>query len=180
MVRRPEYQVFHPIHLVHHSESWGNAVWNKFLVTEYMDEDLVVTASTDFDGTNSLKFLYSPLVQGAYYLEGIAHGHFTLTNTSGTATVTGYTVNLSKLDDAGNYTSLGTVTNTIAAGNTIAVGGYLTLPIRMIIAKAAVNANEKIVLSISIVESGTSCALAHDNDSTENDCEINIPFAPTG
>jgi hypothetical protein len=155
-------------------------VWNKFLVTEYMDEYLVVTASTDFDGTNPLRFLYSPLVQGAYYLEGVAHGHFTLYNTTSTITITGYTVNLSKLSTSGTYTSLGTVTNTISADNTIAAHGYLTLPIRMIINKAYVGPQEKIVLSINVVESSTTCALVHDNDATENDIEINIPFAPTG
>ena len=179
-----QYQTYYAVHLNHHTESWGAASWNKILVTSVVDENLVQTGSTSITSSTTVSFLYPPLIQSKYYLDGVAEGHFTLYKKgTGTGWINQYSVTLLKLDEAGNYTTLASISETTGS-ITIATLNYLTLPIYMNISQAVVNEREKLVLRIGVTcSNGTpsiGMQVSHELYSDAKDIEISLPFAPTG
>jgi len=174
-----QYQTYYGIHLNDHTEIWGGNNYNKILVKSYPDENLSTTGSTDL--TDPVDFLYPPLIQNAYSLDGVAEGHITLYNHTGSsATFSDYTVSIKKVAEDGTVTDLASHTESFATSRTVTAGNYYTLPIFVNISKQKVKAMEKLLLRISVtVDSGT-LSLSHENDSSTSDIKIKIPYARTG
>jgi len=176
-----QFQTYYAISLVHHVESWGGVDYNEILSTDYMDTDLISTVST---AASTLDFIYPSIYKNKYYLDGIATGHFTLYNnnhSTSTATVSSYTISLLKTEDVPLATTvLGSVTETLSSDNTIPPENYLTLPIFMILDKALVEAGEKLILRIEYTSTGGDMCIMHDNDSTEEDTMIELPYYQGG
>jgi len=176
------YKTYYAIHLNHWSETWGGVTYNKLLVKDFPDSNLVSTATTK---ASSIDFLYPRLVENKYILDGLAEGHFTLynDNASTVTTVTAYTVSVKKTDDVpSNETILGSYTKNISSDNSVATRSYLTLPIYMTTSntpKISVDANEKLILHIEFT-GGSDLCISHANDSDNIDIEIKLPYAPTG
>jgi len=179
----PQYQTYFGVHLDHHVEIWGGRSFNKILVLEYPDPNLVCTGTTDATGSVQIDFLYPLLVQSKYFLDGVMDGHVTFkADATAGRTCTGYAVSLKKLSDAGIETNLGTMSYTFGATYSFTANQYLTVPIYMQLSKQPVNENEKLFLRVSLVTAMTAnqIVLSHYNDSSVPDIKIRIPYAPTG
>jgi len=173
------YKTYYAIHLNHYSTAWAGNTYNKILVTEFPDENLVSTVTTN---ATSADFLYPRLITNKTYLDGVAEGHITLYNNgSTTTTVTNFTVSLKKTDDVpNNETVLGSYTKSISADNNIASSNYLTLPFYMPIDKQTLNENEKLIFHIEYTTDSSDLCISHANDSSNIDIKIKVPYAPTG
>jgi len=179
----PNYQSYFGVHLDHHVETWGSMTFNKILVLEYPDANLVCTDKTDVTGGVNLNFLYPLLVQSKYFLDGVCDGHVTFkSDATAGRTATGYTVALNKLSSAGFVTNLGSMSYTFASAYTFTANSYLTVPIYMQMNKQPVNENEKLFLTVSLATAMTAgqLFLSHANDPSVPDIKIRIPYAPTG
>lgn len=178
----PQYVTYYGIHLDHHTETWGSMTFNKILVTEYPDPNLVCAATTDACVTTN-KFLYPLLVQSKYYLDGIMDGHVTFkSDATAGRTCTGYSVSLNKLSNAGVSTNIGFMSFTFPSTYTFTANSYLTVPVYMQLNKQPVSENEKLYFSVTLTTAMTSgqILLSHANDSSVPDIKIRIPYAPTG
>jgi len=173
------YKTYYGIHLNHYSTTWAGNTYNKILVTEFPDSNLV---STDTTNASSADFLYPRLISNKAYIDGVAEGHITLFNNgSSSTTVTSFTVSLKKTDDVpSNETVLGSYTASISSDNSVAASGYLTLPFFMPIDKQTLDENEKMILHVEYVSGSSDMCIAHANDSSNIDIRIKIPFAPVG
>ena len=173
-----QYQTFYGIDLDHYEEVWAGTTYTKILVKDYPDSDLKSTVSTK---TDSASFIYPMVYENVYYLDGIATGHITLYNDTGSATtVTDYTVTLKKTDDVpSNETVLGSYSHTLSTGSSITAADWLTLPIKINLNKQVIEANEKLILTISYTCTD-NIAISHENDSTLEDIKIKIPFITAG
>jgi len=175
------YQTYYAVELDHVGESWGGNTYTKLLVTEYPDDAIESTASTQ---SADVTFLYPTIVANVYYLDGIAEGYITLQNchASNTATVTSYTVTLKKTEDVPSAeTTLGSYTQSISTDNTIAaVTGELRLPVYMNISHQKVTENEKLLLNITYVSTGGTVYVKHELDSSDPDIKIKVPYLPQG
>lgn len=177
----PQYQIYYGVHMDHHVESWGGMNFNKILVLEYPDPNLVCTALTEACGNVNLDFLYPLLVQSKYFLDGVMDGHVTFKCGAAAKTCTGYVVWLNKLSDAGTITNLGSMPYTFATTYNFTANSYLTVPVYMQLSKQPVNENEKLFLRINLVTTAASgINLSHANDSSVPDIKIRVPYAPTG
>lgn len=171
------YKEYYGIHLNHYSTVWGGNTYNKIMVTDYPDANLVSTVTTM---SGSARFLYPRVITNKCYVDGVAEGHITLYNTgSTTTTCTYYSVSLIKTDDVpSNETTLGFYSATISSDNSMTTSSrYLTLPFFMSINKQVLNENEKILVYITHT-SGASVCISHANDSSNVDIRIKVPFAP--
>jgi hypothetical protein len=170
------YKEYYAIHLDHYSTVWAGNTYNKILVTEFPDLNLVSTVTTY---ASSAKFVYPRIITNKCYVDGVAEGHITLYNNStSTATTTNYTVTLSKTEDVpSTETTLGTYSKTISTGNTLTSKSYLTLPFYINIDKKPLNENEKLLLYIAHTSTGSMC-ICHANDSSNIDVKIRVPYAP--
>jgi len=172
-------QTYYAVHINHITESWGGVNYNKILVKDYMNADLVSTVST---AATTASFLYPELIKNSYYLDGRASGHFTLHNAhaSETSTVSAYTVSLLKTADVPSATvTLGSFSNTITADNTIVAHDFLVLPIAMDISHddAEIGAGEKLILKIEITAtSGGTLEICHSNFSDDESIKITLPI----
>lgn len=181
----PQYQTYFGVHLDHHSEQWGGQSFNKILVLEYPDPNLVCTSATDATGTVELKFLYPLLVQNKYFLDGIVDGHVTFkADATAGRVASGYTISLNKLNNSGTITNIASMTYTFGTVYTFTANQYLTVPIFFQVSKQPVNENEKLYLSITLTTGYTAGTnyiyLSHANDSNVPDIKIRLPYAPTG
>ena len=179
----PNYQTYYGVHFDHHTETWGGVTYNKLLVLEYPDTNLVCTATTDATGSVSIDFLYPSLVQSKYFLDGVVDGSVTFkADATAGRTCTGYSVSLNKRSSTGALTNLGTMSYTFSPTYTFTANGYLTVPVFIILSKQPVNENEKLILSISLATgmAAGQLFLSHANDSSCPDIKIRLPYAPTG
>jgi hypothetical protein len=180
-----QYQDYYAIHLEHYSLDWAGETYDTLLVKEFPSEYLEGDYSQD---TRELSFIYPSMYANKYYLDGIAEGYFSVTNTSttndDTGTVQSYTVKLeSTIDNAGEEQTIFDITRTISTGNSVASSSYLSLPIYAPIDKKLVGANEKLILTVSFTGTQPSSGylgIACANDSTNIDNHIKIPYAPSG
>jgi len=172
-------QTYYAVYLDHITENWGGSTYHAILVKEYPNENLESTASTQ---TTTMDFLYPELIRNTYFLDGRAYGHFTLYNSheSDASTVSAYTVTLLKTADAPNATvTLGTYSNTITTKNNIVAKGYLVLPISINLSheNAEINADEKLILRISITQySNGTINISHANIASDEDIKITLPI----
>lgn len=173
-----QYKKYYGVHLNHWTESWGNVDYNKLLVKEYLDEEIISTPTCV--STSTITFLYPELVKSSYYLNGIAKGHFKVYNKhpSTSTTITGYIVTLKKINNAGTETDLGEYIGTIAADNSVAALDYIAIPFFLNLSKAEVTENEKLAFSLDIT-GGSDLCFAFDNWAATEDLKIEIPFSPT-
>jgi len=177
----PNYQIYYGAHLDHHVETWGGMNFNKVLMLEYPDPNLVCTATTEACGGVNHDFLYPLLVQSKYFLDGVLDGHVTFKCGATAKTATGYVVSLNKLNTTGAITNLGTMSYTFATTYSFTINSYLTVPVFIQLSKQPVNENEKLFLRVSLTTAETSgISLSHANDSSVPDIKIRIPYAPTG
>lgn len=178
-----QYQTYFGVSLNHWSETWADTVYSEVLLKEYPNEYLSTTSNST---VSSITFMYPSLYKNKYYIDGFVEGHFTLYNTSSTTTftITGYDVTLYKTEDIdGNEVEIGSFSNIISSDNDIAPEDYLTLPIYFNVSQALVEENERLLLTLSFVESSgsyTHVAFSHWNDSSIPDLKIKIPYAPKG
>ena len=172
-----QYVTYYGIHLDHYNYTWGGAAYNKLLVTEYPNEYLISTASTE---AKTAKFLYPRLVGNPVYIDGVAEGHIVIWNSHAvnTTKIQSYTVSLLKTPDvADNETTLGTYANTITADNEITTENYLYLPVYMNVKKQELGVDEKLILEITYTDDGAGTPnISHENDSTLEDIKIKIPY----
>lgn len=171
------YKTFYGVHLNHWTESWGGTDYNKLLVKEYLDDDVLTTDTT---AASSITFLYPTLIKSSYYLNGKTSGHFKIynQNSSSTQTLNSYTVTVKKIDNAGTSTNLATHTETISGGYEVPSQTYLALPVFVSLSKAEVNPNEKLAVTFEI-DGDSDLVFSHANDSSTNDVMIKLPFAQT-
>jgi len=180
----PQYQTYFGVHFDHHVEIWGGTTFNKILVLEYPDANIVCTDKTDATGGVNIDFLYPLLVQSKYFLDGMLDGHVTFkADATAGRTATGYTVSLNKLSGSGGTPiALGSMTYTFSPTYTFTANQYLTVPVFIQLNKQPVNENEKLFLRINLATTMTAgqLFLSHANDSSVPDIKIRIPYAPTG
>lgn len=173
------YQVYYGMQLDHYSHIWGGITYNRFLWTEFPNENL---SSTPTAQILTADFIY-PRTIGKTDLDGVAEGHFTIYNNSTTSasTVTSYTVTLLKTADVPNsMETLGSYSNVISTFNSVATHNYLTLPMYIPISKQILEYNEKLILRIAFSTTTSELCICQMNDSTDVDIQIKIPFAATG
>ena len=176
----PQYNTYYGVYLNHIDETWGGLTYNKILVTEFPNEYL---STTSYELGQTARLLYLTLWKNKYYIDGIVEGHVSLYNESstGSATLTSFTVSLRKTDDVpSNETVLGSYTKTISSDNIINKEDYLTLPVYMNVDKQLIDEGEKLLIYLEHNASAASVGWAHANDSTTIDMQIKIPFAPSG
>jgi hypothetical protein len=169
------YVTYYGIHLDHYSTSWGGNTYNKLLVTEYPSEDLVSTVSTE---STDVTFLYPRVITNKTYLDGLAEGHITFYNTSGSeSTVTTMTVSLKSTEDVPSSTTvLGSYSGSYSDAS-MADDGFLTLPFYIPIDEQTLNENEKILLNITFTASTGNVSISHALDSSLEDIKIKIPYS---
>jgi len=178
-----QYQTYYGVKLNHWSETWADAEYNEILLKEYPNEYLSTVSNST---VSSITFMYPSLYKNKYYIDGFVEGHFTLYNTSSTTTftITGYDVTLYRAKDIQNEEEeIGSFSNILDTNNDIAPEGYLTLPIYFNVSQSLVVEDERLLLSLSFVESSASydyVAFSHWNDSSIPDLQIKIPYAPKG
>ena len=172
-----QYKTYYGIHLDHWTESWGDINYHKILVKEYLDDEIRSTASAS--SSASITFLYPELVKSSYVLNGKGQGHFKIYNksTSSTVTITGYTVTVKKINNAGTETDIATHTETLASNNSVVSQDYMAIPFFLTFSKAEVNENEKIALKLNIT-GGSDLCFTFDNWQDTEDIKIELPFAP--
>ena len=165
------------MHIVHWTETWGSVDYHKLLVTEYMNDEIISTATSAIAST--VTFLYPTMVKSGYYLDGKAKGHFKLYNksTSAATTVTGYTIKLEVINNVGTHREIATHTEVIASGNSVATVDYIAIPFFLNISKAEVSNNEKLALTLTAT-GGSDLCFAYDNWADTEDLKIEIPYAP--
>lgn len=172
------YKVYYGVHLNHWTESWGGTDYHKLLIKEYMDDEIISTATESSAAT--VTFLLPELVKSSYYLNGRASGHFKIYNksTSTPTDITGYTATIIKINNVGTETDLGTHTEVIAADNSVATDSFIAIPFFINLSKAEVLENEKLAFSL-VITGGSDLCFAFDNWADTEDLKIEIPFAPT-
>lgn len=148
----------------------------KQLVTEYIDEDVITTGSSDCSGL--MEFLYPELIESGYLINGIIDGHFKLYNTAVSAgTLSYYYCFLwaKNPKDEKNYIAY---QESPVISYSIASHDIIGFPIRMYADRKFVAANEKLILTIYVYEyGGATFDLMHFNDPNYNDLMIDIPLA---
>lgn len=173
--------VYYGIQLDHYSYTWGGNTYNKLLTQDYPSEDLISTTSTQDTTAN---FLYPKLVGNPAYIDGIAEGHITVSNThaADAMTISSYTVTLKKTDNVpSNETTLGAWANDISAGdNIVSAASYLTLPVYIDITKKKIDIDEKLIFCIEVTATGGTLNIEHYNGSDPDDIKIKIPYSPVG
>ena len=180
-----QMQTYYAIHLEHFSLDWSGDIYDTLLVKSFPSEFLEGDYSQD---VQTLSFIYPSMYANKYYLDGIAEGYFSVfnssTGTGDTSKVTSYTVTLESTPDAvGKETTIFTITRAISTASSVASSSYLSLPIYAPIDAKLVNADEKLILTLSFTGTqpiagylGIACA----NDATNIDNLIKIPYAPSG
>ena len=179
MIRTPieaNYETYYAIHLNHYSTIWGGNTYNKILVTEMPSEDLISTSSTE---STNVTFLYPRLISNKVYLDGVAEGHITIYNDTGSSSdVTTLNISLKKTEDVpSNEETLGSYTATLSADNTITDDNYLVLPFYITISEQTLEANEKLLFNIQFTSSTSGLKISHALDSSLIDIKIKIPYA---
>jgi len=180
-----QMQTYYAIHLEHYSLDWSGEIYDTLLVKEFPSEYLEGDYSQD---VRELSFIYPSMYSAKYYLDGIAEGYFSVfnssTGTDDTGTVSSYTVKLETTpDSAGAETTIFTITRTVSTASSVASSSYLSLPIYAPIDAKLVNADEKLILTLSFTGTQPSSGylgIACANDSTNIDNLIKIPYAPSG
>lgn len=173
-----QYKTYYGISLDHWTESWGGTDYHRLLVKDYLDEEVRSTATASSAAT--ITFLYPELVKSSYMLNGKAQGHFKIYNSSisSATTITGYTVTIKKINNAGTETDLATHDEVIALNNSVATEDYMAIPFFLDFVKGEVNENEKLAFSLDIT-GGSDLWFTFDNWQDTEDLKIEIPFAPT-
>jgi len=180
-----QYQDYYAIHLTHYSLDWAGNTYNTLLVKEFPSEYLEGDLSQD---VRTMSFIYPSMYANKYYLDGIAEGYFSVTNTSttndDTSKVTSYTVTLEKTPNRpGETETIFTITRLVSTASSVASSSYLSLPIYAQIDKKLIEANEKLILTVSftgVQPSNGYLGIACANDSDNIDNHIKIPYAPSG
>ena len=180
-----QMQTYYAIHLEHFSLDWSGDIYDTLLVKDFPSEYLSGDYSQD---VRELAFIYPSMYSAKYYLDGIAEGYFSVfnssTGTDDTGTVSSYTVTLESTPDAvGEETTIFTITRTVSTANSVASSSYLSLPIYAPIDAKLVNADEKLILTLSFTGTQPSSGylgIACANDATNIDNLIKIPYAPSG
>lgn len=175
MVMEAQYKTLYGIHFNHHAEIWGQKSFNKILVKNYRDDDLVMTDTTGVDSTAS--FLYPIMIKSSYTLNGLIEGHFKVYNSAGVARdLDDYTVTLKKINNAGNITIIAEQETVISGSYSIPSLDTVAFPINMTITKQNIKSNEKLFLHFDIT-GNSALQLSHYNDSSLVDIKIDLPIA---
>ena len=180
-----QFQTYYVINLNHYAMPWGGSTYSKIMTKDFPSEYLVADDYT-LDGTKAAAFLHPVSVLNAYYIDGLAEGHFSIYNESTVTAfaVTAYVATLKKTPDVpGAASTLGAYSGSISSDNDVLTEDYFTLPILINVDHELVEAAERLILELSYTcatDTFNATGIAHANDSANIDGQIKVPFAPEG
>lgn len=177
------YRTFYGIKSSDCTQSWGGREYDYILLESYLDDEVSSDAtSLSATGTTACTFLYPFRIQRNYFIEGVMHGHFhiynwssaNLPNFSGGTSMTTFTIKLRKIDASGVSKTLEEYEKEV--NRSVATTDYKCFPYWIDITnKHELKENERFAISFELEsDASESLALAHDNDSSNEDFKVAI------